>query len=618
MAITIDQLKTYFNDYLKTYTPFKDENLYQAILTTLENTYFNNAYNIDPIELKTLYENSDILENIYDQLLVAVGVPQELADEFTYNSKVIFLKALSDFMRYKGTIQFLDKVGNSFDDQMNIYELYADWDNNQSKWVLKPVLIYKNDQVDIKDTPLDYLQIYNQVPTLLISPEHLSELKDSENIILPSKTNMLLLDYNITTKVSLMRDLITCTFIKEYRDNLFTMYFSDGQNFSMTLGNIVYIWVYLASVYHNISWEHFDLKRILSWIDYNNPYSVSDLDGLISEYNEIKTRTALDKFFNEKISIFFNQFYSTDKDYTPDNMLDIIEIIDPVFFYYLQQRIGNSSNVKEDYRQIMNDIYNSLMLYEHTTTDIHFKKYFSYFMDFLPKLTLHVEDTVTYKIIYNLKPYHVELVTKSTSSIIVDDKFNDVMIDDPYSFIFTLFRFDFVDMGIDYLFKMTSKYSDNAQLLSYVRCIIKHIISDQLALGLVGRDTHKIFMRTSWGSVINLSDIDRFKLYLDKESDATLLSIFSTYQKSFNNKDSSKIKDELATNIRRVFASLKSVSDNYEYKPKLDKFDSIEMVSRPVFSSSSFGAPVPTNSQIKASKYGDTYSLGETYEVLYP
>ncbi len=435
-TITIDQIRNFFDQHIKTYYPYRDDKVYSTLISNLVEYYYNNMYNVIPQELKEFIEQYNIDNvDLYDRLLVDIGVPNTLIQQLTYNEKSIFLKSLVDFYQYKSTLKFVQNVGEAYieTDRINIYELYIDYDfAREQPWVLKPINIHHHDQVNLTEESLDYIDAYERIPSLLIDPERLSVMRDDNQLVLPIKSNILFLDYTLSTDVSTLYSLIVVTFLKEYKNTYIELYFADGTSISSKLGSILFAWFYLISQYHNYDWPaigndpiYIPVMLTMLYDSPTYPYSITDLDGLITDYNNITTITERDDFYKDKLAMkFYTIPIVTFQAITLIEMQGILRVLDSELGSYLDLKISESVSSIED---LLTNIYTSLNVYINSSlTPSDFKKYSEYFIKFLPQIIENPTLTPTYKILQILKPFHVELYTRFQEIISCDDKFNSI------------------------------------------------------------------------------------------------------------------------------------------------------------------------------------------------
>jgi len=446
-SITIEQVRNFFNEYIKTYYPYRDEVVYSTLISNLTEYYYNNMYNVIPQELKEFIEQHNI-DNVvlYDRLLVSIGVPDTLIRDLTYDEKAIFLKNLGNFYQYKSTLNFVQNLGEVYSETniVNIYELYIDYDSSLSQpWVLKPVNIFHNDQVDLNENSLDYVDAYDKIPSLLIETTRLDAMKTAGEIVLPLKSNILFLDYNLNLEVNSLQFLIVTTFLKEYKSDFIEVYFSDGSSLNCRLGSICFAWFYLISQYYSYNWPaigqvptYIPIILTMSYDSISFPYSIGDINQLITDYNNISTIAERDDYYRDNFSQYFLT-QTTFQSVTLLQMQGMLRSLDKNLGSYLDSLIDASpSNIEG----LLTNIYNSLIVYNDNLASSDFKKYFSYFLSFLPQILEDPSKTATYKILQEFKPYHVELYSRFQESIHCDDKFNSAWVE-TYDYNFRLIKF---------------------------------------------------------------------------------------------------------------------------------------------------------------------------------
>jgi hypothetical protein len=443
------KLIDYFESYVKKYPPYKNDKLFTGICTYLVDYYYDDVYNKVPQDLKSIFENQELITSVYDKFLIAIGVPQEVINKLNYNEKIVFLRSLSDFRRYKGTVEFIRKIGRSFTDSFNVYELYIDYDSVEG-WCFKPVIIYQDENLDVVNETISYQTIYDSVPSFLIDEEQMENLRQANQVTLPVKSNILLLDQKIVDNISVLNNLIISTFLKEYGESYVNIYFSNRQ-FTLSFKVINYLWYYLTTRYYGTNWLASEIFYTLQFDDFHNPYTIFDLDDLLSEYNALETNREIDRFYREKFIEPFGQYVKKDAAEV-DDMKVVLENLDSAFSSYVEDRIDGSGDPNKEISIIITEIYNSLLLYRDTystsTAGVGdpFLKYYDYFLSSLPQLTINPEDTTSYLLIYNFKPYHTELFSVISNVLTYEDKFNNTILSDEHYFIFEMVRYDLLSL----------------------------------------------------------------------------------------------------------------------------------------------------------------------------
>jgi len=447
-SLSIENIREYFNTYIKPFAPYREEKAYDTIINNLIEYYYHHTYINIPLELKKIFEESNIeSSNIYDKLLVAIGVPLDIIKNISLHNKLIFLKSLSDFERYKGSILFFQKVCDSFQDKISVYELYIEY--SQNGWILKPVPIYIQPSMSVYEEEIPYSTVYNSIPSLLLNEEQLNSLYAEEKLVLPIKSNLVLLHNDLSSDVSLLYNLIISIFLHTYKDNYLDVYFSDSV-FPTQLKTLYFLWYYLITNYFDVTWSGFSPIHILQFI-YSDigfpssvdfiPTTIDNLSQIIDRYNNIVIEHAANRDIDNTLQLrddlytdIANAFYT----YSGANTVTLTEMYDALvienfsLISYIQNRIDTSSyEKKQEINNILTEIYSSLLLYSSSyTDDNYFTLYVDYFLKSLPQILISPKKTTSYTILYNLKPYHVDLYNISNTGIYCQDKFNQIFYND--------------------------------------------------------------------------------------------------------------------------------------------------------------------------------------------
>jgi hypothetical protein len=470
------QIIDYFGKYIETYPAYKDDKLFSALSKHLVDFYYDDMYNKIPADLKILYEGQEVTPAVYDKFLIAIGVPEDVINKLSINEKIVFLKSLSDFRRYKGTIEFIRKIGKSFNDTFNVYELFIDYDEESNEWIFKPVLVYKDRDLKEVREKIPYDQVYASVPNFIIPKGQLENQRLSNQIVLPIKSNLLLLDEQIVTSISLMNNLIISTFLKDYKDNYINIYFNDAQ-YSLNIKTIYFTWYYLASRYYGTNWIKIPSTVFqLQFDDFRNPYSVYDLDRILDEYEALETNKEIDLFY-ETYFIPFGQYVQSEE-LTVETLKDRLSNLDDAFSTYVEQRIDGSVDQKKEIDSIINELYTSLLYYRDSygtsigvTSGDPFVEYFDYFLFSLPQLTINPEDTTSYMLIYNFKPYHTEMLSTISNVLTYKDKFGSIKISEDYWFHFEMIKYELLGLIEEKYIDMDLLKQSDIQLVSVIKSI---------------------------------------------------------------------------------------------------------------------------------------------------
>jgi hypothetical protein len=139
-------------------------------------------------------------------------------------------------------------------------------------------------------------------------------------------------------------------------------------------------------------------------------------------------------------------------------------ITNSVIITYINNRISNSSIGKQaEINLILTELYSSLLLYSSMYTgDMYFPQYVDYFLRYLPQVLINPENTTSHRILYNLKPYHVELYSIYNTGVRCQDKFNQVFIDDEkgLNFLCSLMNASVLTAADNHIFDIGYENSD--------------------------------------------------------------------------------------------------------------------------------------------------------------
>ncbi|MFW6246925.1 MAG: hypothetical protein ACOC22_01985, partial [bacterium] len=449
-----EKVKEYFEDVVKNFPPFKNSRVFQSLVSYLSNYYLEDHYENIPSELKEVYEENNIIDSVLDQFLLSLGVYQDVVDNLNANEKRIFVNSLSDFFRYKSTIDFFQKVANFFPDRVDVYELFIDYDSSDSKWILKPYEIYRNELSEGFNRYLDYAEVYESVPSLLVSPSQLDSYRENDNVVLPLKSNLILLSYSFISELNELTNLSISTFLKEYGNETVSIYFNDD-SYNISINNIMQVWYYLIWSLDSNSkpWSGDSVNRLLLYATDLNPYTLEDIENISEELNSLEYSSDIYEYFDEYIQKpFLTTHLSQDFDY--DKFKDILSVSESELMDYLDNRLDGLSgdDFSSEINEILLEIYNSLILHK-TTNDSELKnKYFEIFISSLPQVILKVDETSSYQIFHNFKPYHSELVTQSFSSIRSESQLDKILPKDTdYDFLLKLIKADYSSMLSEYI-----------------------------------------------------------------------------------------------------------------------------------------------------------------------
>lgn len=467
-------LEEFIDEYVKPYFPYKTSTMYNALLDFLKKYHFKDLYINNPTELKELFEQNRIASSLYDVLLMNIGVPKKLIESFSFNDKLIFLKSLSDFQRNKGSITFFKNVSNAYNDKFDVYELFADYDFIEYKWVLKPVLIHKGNEFEIFEDPIDYESVYDQVPSLLVPSSQLDEIRNEKNSAFPIKTNMVLLYYNISYDVNTLQNLQLCTFMKEYGETHIPIYLSTN-TFHLSIKDLYFIWYYLLTFLYDTTWFPLTLQYLVHYSEIRNPYTLNDVRQIEHDLEQIDNSPDIYDFYHEKIEKLFGSLFRTFSSQDYSNMEHYINTFNSDFIEWFREYMDGAvtdHDKKLKINSLLNEFLASLILFQYSSQDELFLIYFDIFIRSLPQIALDPKDTVSYKILHNFKPYHVELLNRHSQSLISKDKLNVATPKEDYEFAIKLRQQEFYEELDDYgLFDFYFTHNEKVVVSDFVDCM---------------------------------------------------------------------------------------------------------------------------------------------------
>jgi len=250
--------------------------------------------------------------------------------------------------------------------------------------------------LNVDDIP--YATLYNAVPSLLLSESQLTELYSNEQLILPIKSNLMLLDSSLASDVSILYDIIVAIFLHEYKEDYIDIYFKDSAK-TVQLKTLYYLWYYLLTRYYGIPWTAFAAQPMLRFLYEDvtfptfigsTPTTISELDKIIDRYDSIEIvstatrdydncRTLRDEFYKDIADSFYTFSEASATDDT--NMYNELLILNSALITYIDDRITNTSIGKQaEINLILTEIYSSLLLWASTYSgDIYFSQYVDYF-----------------------------------------------------------------------------------------------------------------------------------------------------------------------------------------------------------------------------------------------
>lgn len=537
----IINLQDFFSQYLKKYTPYKDQNFFNGFIDSLQTGYYENLYNQVPNLFKTMFEDSEIPEEIYSQILIALGVSENLVKKMTFSEKVTFQRFLSDFEKYKSTHKFVITLATAFSERISISELWITR-NDEGEWVFRPVNLYAYDKSITQTEDIPYNEIYNGMPNFFISEEQLQEHYDNNELILPIKSNMLLINNNQAIKASELSNLIAQIIISNLGYEEIDLNFA-SKTISVELRTIMYTWIYLYTLYFNGSWDKFPRTLLNLFNTDKIRYPLTSIKTLVEEYNNIDSAKDAEEWYNKWIGTKFTTYYEKQYNVNLEDMFKHIDDENETLSNYISSFIGDLTPEDEEYRktvkQLMDEIYYSLLVYSNMSKNEIINKYFEYLLITLPQLIINPpDDSITYDILYNMKPYHTELVSTNVDSVIADGNLENVSPEDQIErFILKIIYASIYEQEEEMFFKITTIRQDSLPILSAKKIAAVVIQNDYVETICDFINYFIIYLQRV--SVLPLSTDKYMKVTNKKRSSSNVL--YDAFRNKINIKD---IEDE--------------------------------------------------------------------------
>ena len=290
----------------------------------------------------------------------------------------------------------------------------------------------------------EFDEIYTKAEHFFVNRDQLNELRDRNELLLPIKTNLIMVDQTIINNSSPLMSLFFTIVLKTFRNERFVLYFKDGQ-YSITLERAFRLWYYIIYKWWGKDVEFTAPALLIAYIlDTPFDYTLEDIDLITAEYDalgytDVDSGEQVRLFYKEKIEEIFQQFQVTPIEYTQEQWTDTFkDNLGKDLIGYVDNRMTNietGSDVTRETIAILDEVYNSIITWSVTSGDQDVKDYLHYFTDLLPLLMVQPEKTATFRILNFLKPFHVELTGQGRQILEVNDKFNAIYADERWNFV---------------------------------------------------------------------------------------------------------------------------------------------------------------------------------------
>ena len=457
-----NELVKYFELYVEQFGPYQSDELYNSISQYLKDYYFKDSYCNIPYQFKLLWEKSIIDNVMYDTMLSSVGYPLKLLQGLTTTEKETLLLSMYDYRTYSHTIYFLKKTASLFNNSVNVYELYLDYKNGE--WCFIPKIVYLQEQQnysDILNYRLSFDYVYAHGKKFYITKRDLQQLYNNGEIILPFKTNLLLLDYYLTyDHNTIMDQVIRQAILSEYYyatleiippslstspisitnlvcdDNLTSNNNSffithESSSIPITLIGWFQLYYYVFYRYYN---ETFYITPFLQLpIQFPSPnyeYTLSDIISLEQQYYDIETSLDATHFFNDAIRSKFLRIVNLNKEQDIHDLETILrDATSPVpveLMDYIDILFSSSYNLQSDVMAFLDTLDRALETFIYSITNETHKEYLKNLLNSMPTITIDIPKTATHLLISEFKPFHTQLLDFSHVKVISDDMLNTV------------------------------------------------------------------------------------------------------------------------------------------------------------------------------------------------
>jgi len=394
----LEGLKQYFETYIKKYTPYLDSDIYSALTTYLENVYFKDGYLNIPYTLGRIVNDNIIDTELFNNYLLSFGIPNYIVYSLTNSEKAILLQITNDLNRLKSTLEFTKRLSTELANDVALYELYITRLN--SEWFFIPRLIYASESIRsnpeaILKTLFPYNEIYYKADYYYVTEAELESLYQTSQIVLPIKTNLLLLDFFVSyNDTSLYNRLIEYICLSEIGNELTNVQFFEvfgdytpqieedteittiadnpSIQFPVRFRDLLSIY-YL--VYLKFYEDEFNIHPVYQGLVISstnaNIYSVDDIKQISLDYDNIKTRDDWVDFYNKYLREFANSILVSSPVFSVNELESAIiennrELNEPVI-NYINARIKHYTyqfipriNI---YKSILDEIKNALLTF---------------------------------------------------------------------------------------------------------------------------------------------------------------------------------------------------------------------------------------------------------------
>ncbi len=457
--MTRDEMREYFEHYIEPYMPYRESNTYKALMNHLVNRFYEEIYINSPDVFRKMFEDQEVPQEIFDNVLVNLGMPQRVILELDIAAKITILTAFSDFQKYKSTIGFIENIGAVFYDRFALYELYLD--KFGSSWIFRPKIIYKSERMEDLVSQISWSTVSENCPGWQITRELLNSQYDNEELILPLKTNIVYMRHNRTTELAMIYMIIITLTLNEVRELFITIFFLDN-TIAMELNTAIYLWYYLLTRYHNgvypgygtmdsIVFDAITIDGMGGW--WNTP---GQIPSILAQYDALENV--------QEVEVFYNEFFDPlRKNFGPKSPVSVSSMelvlgsLDSSVKDYVLDRLSGSSDEQSEISSMLSNMFSSLKVFFSPSVidEITYPGVLDgapYVLNSLPQISYNAETTPTYQLFNSFKPYHTELIAEATAGLVSEDKMDLIYQTDEFLYYLDLVGNDTIPFPPYYTF----------------------------------------------------------------------------------------------------------------------------------------------------------------------
>jgi len=465
-----NDFREFFKVHVKEYGPYRDSKMFQVFSNFLMDSYFNDSYTNIPAPFKEAFETQIIPSEFVVPLLQSLGIPDADIDKIPNSDRFKIINSLSDFHRYKGTVALVDKLVSNFDtsDNIAVYELYLDMHinaNGGKVWDVIPKLISAGAgfQRSLELTSTELFTLLDQAPNWFIDEITLGTLYDSGEMILPYKTNCVLLDSTILNNLEPITQIVSELVVETFKDSKIQLFLKDGV-YVTTFGNVNILWYYTfqklylkgnnvttSSRGHIFSGSGIFSRYVIPNVDgtlsrggsNNLNSSLTNIQTMIDEYSKLSifgstSGIEISNFYETYIDIFNMSGFSRSQTFT-QYRASVISAVGIELVNYIDIRLDSAINSKNESGLLGAEIYSSLLTFKSLNNTSFDSGYLDYYYLNLPGLVKDIKNSTTYVMLNFLKPYHSDLIDRQNQKIICNSKFDNALVS--YSKVFSTIFF---------------------------------------------------------------------------------------------------------------------------------------------------------------------------------